>query len=286
MNPPLRPLLLLLASSWLSAALALHGAAPAPDWNVCDHIAREDFIIQSHRGAGFLAEENTLHAFELGWSLGTYPEADVRTTKDGVIVAFHDPDFSRVVRNPPPDLKNKTVRNVTFAELSPLEVGRWDGGRFIGHSVPRLAEVFAAMRGHPERHLYLDIKDVDLVQLAEEVRAHDVGAQVVLAAPRPETIRRWKELVPGSATLLWMGGSEEDLRARVEGLKASGFGGITQLQIHIRLRPAPDGSTPDPVAAGPDPFTLSDAFIVELGRELRARGILYPSLHYTADPAV
>jgi glycerophosphoryl diester phosphodiesterase len=63
-------------------------------WNVRDHVPLEKFIIQSHRGAGELAPENTIEAFELGWKLGTYPEADVRTTKDGVIVAFHDNDFS------------------------------------------------------------------------------------------------------------------------------------------------------------------------------------------------
>src|SRR4030095_13901082 len=68
-------------------------------WNVCDHVPLEKFIIQSHRGAGELAPENTIEAFELGWKLGTYPESDVRTTKDGVIVAFHDNDFSRVVKN-------------------------------------------------------------------------------------------------------------------------------------------------------------------------------------------
>jgi hypothetical protein len=35
----------------------------------------DKFIIQSHRGAGDLAPENTLDAFELGWRLGTHPEA-------------------------------------------------------------------------------------------------------------------------------------------------------------------------------------------------------------------
>src|SRR4051812_44789118 len=77
-------------------------AVEAPDaktqWTVRGHILPNKFVIQSHRGAGVLAPENTLEAFELGWKLGTVPESDLRTTKDGVIVAFHDNNFSRVVK--------------------------------------------------------------------------------------------------------------------------------------------------------------------------------------------
>ena len=52
----------------------LHAAEPMKSpWNVTQHAKLEQFIIQSHRGAGELAPENTIEAFELGWSLGTYP---------------------------------------------------------------------------------------------------------------------------------------------------------------------------------------------------------------------
>ena len=61
----------------------------------------DQIIVQSHRGAGVLAEEGTLEAFELGWKLGTWPEADLRATRDGVIVSFHDTTFARVLKDPP-----------------------------------------------------------------------------------------------------------------------------------------------------------------------------------------
>src|ERR1043166_6790684 len=70
---------------WVNSAFAA-----SADWNIVDHIPLNRVVIQAHRGAGFLAEENTLAAFELGWSLGCYAEADIRTTTDGVSVAFHD----------------------------------------------------------------------------------------------------------------------------------------------------------------------------------------------------
>lgn len=271
----------------------------ASDWTIRGHVAPDKVIIQSHRGAGVLAEENTLPAFELGWKLGTYPECDVRTTSDGVIVTFHDDNFKRVVRNVSPELEKKGVRDVTFAALSKLDVGAWKGSDFVGHHVPKLLEVFAVMRGHPERHLYLDIKNVDLRQLAALVKEYGVERQIVLASPHPETIREWKSLIPDSDTLLWMRGSEAALRKRLDALRATNFSGITQLQIHIfpiktldealklaTAAPKQIDYSPDHPFTTSDPYTLSNAFIVELGRELRSRGILFQALPYTEDASV
>jgi glycerophosphoryl diester phosphodiesterase len=250
---------------------------PAPGWTICGHIPPERFVIQSHRGAGELAPENTLEAFELGWTLGTVPEADVRTTRDGVIVAFHDANFKRVVKNPPPELANKGVADVTFAELSRLDVGAWKGEQFLGRRVCRIADVFERMRGRPERRLYLDIKNVELPSLAALVREHDVPRQVILASPQHDVIRHWKRLVPESDTLLWMGGAEDQLRPRLAQLRAAGFEGITQLQVHVRLT----------TNAAAEPFNLSRDFLRATGEELRARGILYQALPWgVAEPRV
>ncbi|MDR0353927.1 MAG: hypothetical protein LBI02_11515 [Opitutaceae bacterium] len=57
-------------------------------WNLADHIPVDKTIAQSHRGAGVLAEENTIAAFETGRALGTWPACESRTTRAGVIVTF------------------------------------------------------------------------------------------------------------------------------------------------------------------------------------------------------
>lgn len=273
-------LLTLLVSTVSLLAVADETSAPSKakaDWNVTDHVPLEKFILQSHRGAGVLTPENTVEAFELGWKLGTYPEADIRTTKDGVIVAFHDATFERVVKGASEELKKKGVQDLTLEELSKLDVGSWQGDGFNGRRVSKISEIFELMRGKPERHLYLDIKNVDLKKLADEAIAGGVRKQVILASPKPEIIREWKTYIPESDTLLWMSGTEKARRERLDKLKKENFAGITQLQIHIH--PNKDGKSADP-------FIPSNAFIIETGKELRKRNILYQALPYTDDRTV
>lgn len=252
----------------LSAILALWSAtAQDPvrsDWTIRGNIPADKVVIQCHRGAGTLAPENTLEAFELAWSLGTIPEADLRTTRDGVIVAFHDGNFARVVKDASPELKKKGVADLSWAELSALDVGE-------GRHVTTLAPVFERMKGRPERRLYLDIKNVDLKKLAELVRAHDVEPQVILASTLYPVLRTWKSLAPASGTLLWMGGTEDEQKRRFEELRGTSFADVTQIQLHVRLKPGAD-------LAKADPFTISDAFLRDAGKELRAHGILFQSL--------
>jgi glycerophosphoryl diester phosphodiesterase len=233
-------------------------------------------LIQSHRGAGVLAPENTLEAFELAWRMGTVPEADVRTTRDGVIVAFHDRDFSRVVSHLAPELRDCGVESVTFEQLSQMDVSEEHPG-LAGHRPIALQQAFAALCAQPERQLYLDIKDVGLDELATLVFGCGVGAQVIFASTRYEAHREWKQLMPESKTLLWMGGDDNHLEERLERLRRMDFADISQLQIHVHF---------DTREAIPT-FSPSESWLCSLGEELRSRGILFQVLPWGArDPAI
>src|SRR5882757_7554267 len=70
------------------------------------------FHIQAHRGAGDAFPENTLESFEWSWKHGVTPESDLRTTKDGVIVCFHDPNFKRLPYNISDALKKQSVEKL------------------------------------------------------------------------------------------------------------------------------------------------------------------------------
>jgi glycerophosphoryl diester phosphodiesterase len=217
-----------------------------------------NFLIQSHRGAG---EENTLASFETAWELGCVPEADLRTTVDGVIVAFHDAEIG-----------HRKVSQITLDEL-----------RRLSANVPRIDEVFEKMRGHPDQQLYLDIKTVMLEQLAASVRDHHLERQIIFTSTHYELIRDWRHLMPQSQTLLWIGGSEEALVQRFEALHETDFADITQLQIHVHLKTPAAEIRRESV----DPFAESDAFISKCSEEVRKRGVLFQALPYGGStPAI
>jgi glycerophosphoryl diester phosphodiesterase len=258
---------------WTLAALGLASPDPKPDWNLRAHIALQDVVVQSHRGAGVLSPENSIEAFEIAWKLGTIPEADLRTTKDGVIVAFHDNDFQRILPHAAPEFRKKGIQDLTWDEVRALDIGAWKGPQFRGQRVPRLTDVYRILQRRPSRRLYIDIKNVDLEQLAREARAAKVADRLILASTVYDVIRKWKELAPESSTLHWMGGTEEQLRARLAELRKLRFAAITQLQIHVRTKDGP---------AGQD-LTPSPQFLVETGAELRRHGILFQALPWNSN---
>jgi glycerophosphoryl diester phosphodiesterase len=248
-------------------------AARSGRWNVRDHIAHEDFMIQAHRGAGELAPENTRETFELAWSLGTIPEADLRTTTDGVIVAFHDNHFARMLPEGSEEMKRKGIQDLSWDEVAALDIGAWKGAEFKGQRVPRLSELFDLLKVDAKRLIYVDIKNVDLKQLAEEAHAAGVAPRLILASTVPKVIRDWKALAPSSKTLHWMGGDEEALAKRLATLEGEGFAGVDQLQIHVRK-------------AG-DAFTPSAGFLEDVGEKLRKHGILFQVLPWgVKDPEI
>jgi glycerophosphoryl diester phosphodiesterase len=76
-----------------TAALALVGAAPATaDHSPAD--GRDAFTIVGHRGASGYRPEHTLASYELAARMGAdYIEPDLVITKDGVLVARHEPEI-------------------------------------------------------------------------------------------------------------------------------------------------------------------------------------------------
>ncbi|MGH3879716.1 MAG: glycerophosphodiester phosphodiesterase [Actinophytocola sp.] len=77
-----------------AAALTLVGAAPAVADRDTGHGGGEHFTVVGHRGASGYRPEHTLASYELAARMGAdYIEPDLVTTKDGVLVARHEPEI-------------------------------------------------------------------------------------------------------------------------------------------------------------------------------------------------
>ncbi len=108
------------------------------------------FVNYAHRGASAYAPENTFAAFDLGIKMGAGGiETDVRRTKDGVPVLFHDATLFRITGEDIP------VAEKTYPELLTLDFGGWKDASFRGEKIPSL-EGF--LRRYGGRGIYFDLE--------------------------------------------------------------------------------------------------------------------------------
>lgn len=216
--------------------------------------------IPIHRGGGMHQPENTIEAFEYTWARNMVPEADVRTSKDGVIVVIHDDTVARTAPDAPRNIRRKPVEELTVAELKTVDVGAFRG--FPGQRIPTLNEVLAVMAKDPRKFLHLDYKKLDLDVLAGMVKRHRVEKQVIFTTNRQDLIQEWRRRVPGSQTMIWMGGTQEEIDATLNALRATNFEGVYIVHMHYR-----------PVA-GTDAFNMSDRFMLDVQAELAEMGVV------------
>lgn len=89
----------------------------------------------AHRGAGRLAPENTLAAFQVGFDYGfRMIEFDVQLTADQIPILMHDATLDRTTDGHGP------VYGATAGQLAQLDAGRWHSATFEGETVPTLAD--------------------------------------------------------------------------------------------------------------------------------------------------
>lgn len=106
--------------------------------------------IIAHRGASYLAPENTMASVMLGWEKDADVEVDVHLSRDNRIVVIHDASTKHITGT---DLK---VKETNSRELRKLDYGSFKGQEFAGERLPFLANVLKTIP--PERKLYVEIK--------------------------------------------------------------------------------------------------------------------------------
>ena len=240
-----------------------YDAGSVPDWNLTDHIPLNRVIVQAHRGYGNFGPEGSAESFFRAWNEGLVPEADIRLTKDGQIVSFHDNDLSRILVDAPEELKHKSISDLTLEEVKALDIGAYKGEEYKGQRALSMAEIVEILKEHPTWMVSCDIKDVDFEQLARETEP--VHRQLLVGGPNYEQLLAWRKLAPKSPTLLWMNGSEEKMAARIAELEKVNFHGIDQIQLHTSVDD--EGH-----------FSTTPEFYREVGQKIRRHGILMQAL--------
>ncbi len=97
----------------------------------------------AHRGGDEVAVENSLEAFQAAYDLGyRYLETDVHLSRDGVLIACHDADLSRLLGD------ERNICDLTAGELQKIQLAG-------GASIPTLAHL---LEQFPDAYFNIDAK--------------------------------------------------------------------------------------------------------------------------------
>ena len=228
----------------VGAMSALAGQWEKPAW-----IPREKGLYRSqiHRGGGRASRpDNSLETFLWCWGLGFAPEADARLTKDGVAIAMHDDNLKRIGRGISGKLAATPIKDLAWEEIRDVDTGSYLGAEYATTRLATMEAVFAAMKGRPERLLYVDEKGAPPELIAELAGKFGVIEQIYYTSSKWQLIPRWRKAAPKGRSMVWLGNfpknnepasiakTEAFVQQRLDEMAAIGFDGIDQVQIHVR----------------------------------------------------
>ncbi len=125
-------------------------------------------LVIAHQGGEHLAPSNTMIAFEQAVEMGVdVLETDIHITKDGHLVAIHDPTVNRTTNG------QGAVAELTLEEIKELDAGYHfvdlegnNSFRGKGVTIPTVEEMFQAF---PDTRIEIEIKDTNPPERYEEI---------------------------------------------------------------------------------------------------------------------
>ena len=182
--------------------------------------AQQTFI--AHRGASYLAPENTLAAANLAWDLGADAvEVDVYLASDNQVVVIHDKDTKRTARGK----KNMVVKNTPSMVLRNLDVGSWKDKKYKGEKIPFLSEIIKTV---PDgKQLVIEIKTGSEIipHLKRIVEKSGKQDQMIFISFGWETIIDTQKEFPDNKCY-WLSSSKNGLETKIKQAAEAGLAGI------------------------------------------------------------
>lgn len=153
--------------------------------------------IIAHRGASYLAPENTLTAFKKAMELGADGvEMDVQQTIDAGLVIHHDYMIDLHT-----DISGR-IYDMTMGDLRELDFGSWKDALFKDEKIATLQEAMELCRQMPGCTVHLELKstmdnDPEFVpRVLEVLQQTGMVEQVILISFNHALLRQAKQLLP------------------------------------------------------------------------------------------
>jgi len=168
--------------------------------------------IIAHRGASYLAPENTVAAAKLAWQLGADAvEVDIHLSKDNRVMVIHDKDTKRTCSGK----KNLTIKDSPSTLLRDLDAGVWKDEKYKGEKIPFLEEIIETV---PEgKTLVVEIKcgSEVLPHLKRAVALSEKANQIVFISFGWDTILDTKKEFPENRCY-WLSAIKVGLKKKME----------------------------------------------------------------------
>lgn len=161
---------------------------------VFDKVIDKEVQVTSHRGGGFEAPENSISAIRKAIENKVdYAEIDVQTTKDDVVVLFHDTNLKRFSK------ESGAIKDFTYDELSKIDIGSSFSSDYEGERIPTLESVLREAKGRVKLNIELKpMKNNDCLALkvVDIVRKYNMENEVVITSMNYDILQKVKKMDP------------------------------------------------------------------------------------------
>jgi glycerophosphoryl diester phosphodiesterase len=182
----------------------------------------EAAAIIGHRGDRSLAPENTMPALELAMDELAYVETDVRLTRDGVPVLFHDTGLERVAG------RVGRIEDLDLADVRRLDVGAWYSSDWAGERVPTFDAFLTSLAERDGARALVELKAAwtpeAVRRVLDLVERHGLRGRVVLQSFSIETLQSVQRVAPTMPRIMLIRELPADPVPLAEQLGIIGFG--------------------------------------------------------------
>lgn len=156
-------------------------------------VGKQKFIFVGHRGASYLAPENTVASIKLAWELGAdAAECDVMLSSDDRVVVFHDNNTKKLTG------ESHDIAKTPWKTLKKLEIKLRESNlpEYEGQTIPLLKDLLATIP--PDRMLVIEIKTGPeiLPYLKGIVDDHWKSGKIAFISFNFDAVRQAKSIYP------------------------------------------------------------------------------------------
>lgn len=165
-------------------------------------------FIAGHRGASYLAPENTKASLELAWELGAVStECDILMTSDKQIIVFHDKNGKRLLGK---DIDIEKVAYQDIKETPILLPKKTNDKKYEGQTIPLLADILPLIPAKKELIIEIKTGPEIIPYLADVVKRFHKQGRIAMIAFDIETILLAKKTFP-DVPCYFLAANREDL---------------------------------------------------------------------------